>query len=106
MAQRELTVSGLLAEVNVQPLFEQVAQPRRAAQHARHVVADLDIVLPRLVMGVVHVVEAGELADLSHLETEELGHLSQDGRGQPADLALGDVQRRAQRRAGHGVTGL
>ena len=64
------------------------------------------MVLPRLFMRLVHVIEAGELADLGHLKAKELGHLGQDGRGQPADLALGDVQRRPQGGAGHGVASL
>ena len=102
LAQGELAVGRGLPELDVEPFFQPLGQHPGPAQHARHVGADLDVVLPRLFMGLVHVIEAGELADFSRAEAKQLGHLSQDGRGQPAGLALGDVQRRAQGRAGTG----
>ena len=95
LAQGELAVVRGLPEFDGEPFFQPLGQHTRPAQHARHVGAELDVVLPRRFMGLVHVIEAGELTDFGHVETKKHGYLSEDGRGQPADLALGDVQRRA-----------
>ena len=86
VAERELTVvRGLVAESMSSRSLSRSASTPDPPQHARHIGAELDMILSRLFVGLVHVIEAGELADFGHVKAEKLGHLGQEDAGsQPA----------------------
>ena len=57
-------------------------------------------------MDVIHVIEAGELADFGLVQAEQCADLRHYLGWEPTVLTLGNVQCRPQRGAGHGITGL
>jgi len=106
VAERELAVGGGLAEGDAQLFFQAAGELARAAQHAGNVIAHLDGDVARLAVDVVHVVEAGELADLGRVEAEQRADLGERGGGEPAVFGLRDIERGPQRGAGDGIAGL
>jgi len=106
VAERELAVRSRLPEGYPQPFLEHVTEPGGAAQHARHIVAQLDGVLAGFVVDVVHMVEAGELGHFRRVQPEQAADCG-DGLGrQPAHLTLRNIERRSQRGTRNRITGL
>ncbi len=91
-------IGGRFAVVDAQLLLEVVHTLPGAAQHARHVGADLDVVLA-LWLGVQHVVEVHHTADFRRFDLQHLRQLVLRLDRAVAELTLDHVERRQDRRA-------
>jgi len=88
-----LVVGGRLTVVDAQLLLEGVHTLAGAAQHARHVGADLDVILA-LGLSVEHVVEVDDRTHLGRLEVQHGGQFVLRVDRAVAKLALDHVERR------------
>ncbi len=93
MVHGEQFVVCLFALTDFQSLFEVEHTIFGAAQHARYVSADFDMIF-RLRLIVEHIVERHNAADFCRLHSEDLGQLYLSVHTTIAVFALNDIERR------------